>query len=130
MQKGYDMIPCTNCHSIISNNYYDTIYFTPKIFVFIIKHNKDFKINFEFYEMIDLSQYVVRNEIGCKYKLLGVVSRFGSPGSNEYFISFCRSPIDNLWYKYNNDFISKVIDFKNEVIYSGSPEILFYQKIN
>ena len=77
---------------------------------------------------MDLYNYIIERQTGYKFNLIGVVSKFGDFGNNEYYISFCKSPIDNCWYKYNNDFVSKVNNLKNEIIDSGEPNVLFYQK--
>ena len=49
---------------------------------------------------------------------------------NEYFIACCKSPIDNCWYKYNNDFVSRIDNIQGYLINPGIPYILFYEKTN
>ena len=71
-----------------------------------------------------MNAYIRAKESGYLFKLIGVISYLGGI---EY-ISFCKSPIDNQWYKYNNDLISKVNNFKEQIVDYGIPYILFYQK--
>ena len=54
----------------------------------------------------------------------------GESGASGHFISFNKSPIDNKWYQYNDEFVSTVNNFQKEVIDYAMPYILFYQKIN
>ena len=49
---------------------------------------------------------------------------------NDHFIAYCRDPITEKWYKYNDTIINKVNNFQNEVINFGNPNSLFYQKID
>ena len=66
---------------------------------------------------------------GFMYNLIGVVTHIGESGPSGHFIAYCRSPIDNNWYQYNDNFVFPVKDFINEVINYAMPYILFYQKI-
>ena len=47
-----------------------------------------------------------------------------------HFISYCKSPINNTWYQYNDSFVNEVLNLKSEVFDTDTPYILFYQKIN
>ena len=48
--------------------------------------------------------------------------------TNDHFIAYCRSPIDDNWYKYNDDLVTPINDVKQEVIDYAMPYLLFYQK--
>ena len=45
-----------------------------------------------------------------------------------YYIAYCRDPITNQWYKYNDSFVTNVNDFQKEIINYGIPYYLFIQK--
>ncbi len=66
---------------------------------------------------------------GCIYKLIGVVTHLGESGASGHFIAYCRSPIDNQWYRYNDDIVTKVNNFQREIIEYAMPYILFFQKV-
>ena len=66
---------------------------------------------------------------GFMYDLVGVLAHFEESGFSGHFIAYCKSPIDQNWYKYNDDLVSPVKNFVDEVINTDTPYILFYQKI-
>mgnify|MGYP002626086789 CR=1 FL=1 len=43
-----------------------------------------------------------------EYKLVGIVSHLGESDNNKSFIAYCKNPINDIWYKYNDDIISKI----------------------
>ena len=53
----------------------------------------------------------------------------GESGATGHFIAYCKSPIDKQWYRYNDDLVSQVYNFKQEIIDYAMPYILFFQKI-
>ncbi len=44
-------------------------------------------------------------------------------------IAFCRDPDTYMWYKFDDAIVTPVDNFQKDVIYFGSPCLLFYQKI-
>ena len=50
----------------------------------------------------------------------------GENGFSGHFIESCRSPIDNLCYRYNDDKVFRVDNFINQVLNYEMPYILFY----
>ena len=83
----------------------------------------------EFTETLNLYNYVERKDTGYVYKLIGVVIHMGDNGINGNFIACCKSPINNKWYKYNDDLVSEIVNFKQEIIDCSNASILFYEKI-
>ena len=75
-------------------------------------------------ENLDISDFIYKQQGNVKYKLIGVVTRFGPSGENGHFIAFCKSFVDRKWYKYNDALVtsSSFNDAKN----TGVPYILFY----
>ena len=86
----------------------------------------DVKINFE--EFLNLSNYIEYKNIGVNYKLIGVITFIGGNDMNGNYIAFCNDPINLLWYKYEDDIVTQVKNFENEIINYGMPYVLFYQK--
>ena len=127
--SGENAIPCDNCKLICTSNYQTLIYTFPEILIIILEKNKNSKIQFEIEEKLRLKNYILESQTGYKFKLFGIVSKFVDGCSNEHYFAFCKSPIDNYWYRYNNDFVSKVNNFEKEIKDSICPFILFYQKL-
>ena len=64
------------------------------------------------------------------YKLIGVITHLGESSMSGHFIAFCKDPLNGKWYKYNDEIVDEVNDFKKEVIDFAKPYLLFYQKNN
>ena len=124
---GENAIPCDICNLTCANNYKTNIYSSPEIFIIIIDKDNDSIIKFDFYEEINLYKYIQTNNFGYIYKLFGVVSELDK--IKKKFVSYCKSPINYSWYKYDDDKVEIVNNFKNEIIDSSNPCILFYQKL-
>ena len=85
------------------------------------------KINF--FEELNLYNFIEYKNTGVIYNLIGVITHLGGSDMNGHFIAYCKNPIDNHWYQYNDAIIFEVQDFKAEVIDYAMPYLLFYQKI-
>ena len=82
-----------------------------------------------FYEELDLTNYVQIRDDNKKviYNLISVINYYMGSDLINGFQAFCNNPINNIWYKYNNDLISQVQDFKS-VLDGLNSFVLFYQK--
>ena len=120
---------CPNCKE--SNIYYKnrTIYSTPKILIIALNLVNDFqnKNKFDLWETFYLNNYVEIKINECFYNLRGIVAY----NLNTYhYLAYCKSPIDNLWYKYNDDSVNLIDnnniinEISNNSLYTS---ILFYQ---
>ena len=94
-----------------------------------------YKVKLNFEEIIDITKFVSVKEGNVLYKLTGVIIRLGGDDDGVHFIAFCRSPIDNHWYKYNNSIVTKVENVKKDIIDYVTidyvnPDVLFYKKID
>ena len=130
--SGENVMYCNKCKQQLPACYQTLLYTGPEILIIVLNRGKgiEFKVKMEFTEILDLSNYIKRNETGCHYNLIGVVTHMGESGASGHFIACCKSPINNKWYKYNDDLVTEVNDFKQEIIDYAMPYILFYQKIN
>ena len=54
----------------------------------------------------------------------------GLSGATGHFIACCKSPINNMWYKYNDYLVTPIYNVKTEVVDYAMPYILFYQKMS
>ena len=101
----------------------------PKVLVINLNRGKglQFDIKLDFDEYIDINEFIYFKNSPCKYQLIGVVTHFGPSGMSGHFIAFCKSFVDNKWYKYNDSLVSpsSFPDAKN----TGVPYILFYSAI-
>ena len=75
-------------------------------------------------------KYVKMQNTGVQYELIGVVTHLGESGASGHFIAYCKSPISLEWYQYNDDLVTPVVNFKQQIIDYAMPYILFYQKTN
>ena len=103
----------------------------PEILIILLNRGKgiEFKVKINFVEYLDLSNYIQLGNTGCNYKLIGVITHMGESGMGGHFIAYCLDPIStNIWYRYNDDIVTQVKNFKSEVIDYAMPYLLFYQK--
>jgi len=129
--QSESQIFCNYC-KVISDCYMNEKLFTgPEILILILNRGKEIKFNLKLYftEELDLSKYIENKESGYMYKLIGVITHLGKINISWHFIAYCKDPLNGKWYKYNDDFVDEVKDFKKEVIDLGMPYLLFYEKI-
>jgi uncharacterized UBP type Zn finger protein len=78
---------------------------------------------------ISLDKYIIDKTKGTNYELICVLNHHGSNGSGGHFVSYCKSPIDNIWYFHDDAKIVKCPNvFQTEQFSFGFPYILFYQR--
>ena len=124
--QGVDAIPCDNCR--ISNNislHQTVIYSPPEILILILDRSQQSKIKLEFMEDLNLSNYIEEENFrNISFKLISVVTE----EENKNFIAYCKNLNEQQWYKYDDNTINKVNNFKSQIVDSGLVHILFYQK--
>ena len=123
---GQNQIYCNNCKQMANSMNNTTLIYGPKVLIINLNRGKglqfDVKINFD--EYIDIKDFIYYKTSPSRYRLIGVVTHFGPSGMSGHFIAFCRSFIDNNWYKYNDSIVT-LSNFM-EVTNTGVPYILFY----
>ena len=104
----------------------------PNILILLLNRGQgiEFKIKLEFTEILNLKSFVGMEGEKYNFRLIGVITHFGNNDEGGHFIANCFNPIDKQWYKYNDAIVTKINDFKKEIIDLGMPYLLFYQKIN
>ena len=88
-----------------------------------------FDVKLEFPQNIDIADFVIlKDKPRITYNLYGVVTHIGESGPYAHFVASCKSPVDGLWYRFNDGLVSPINDFQKEVHDYYNPYILFYQK--
>ena len=130
---GDNAMYCNTCNRTENASYQNYIADLPEVLIIILNRGQgiQFKVKCEFSEFLDIRNYVkYPNNSGYNYKLIGVVTHLGGNDSSGHFVAFCKSPIDDNWYNYNDDLCILVNNFKEQVLDFAMPYILFYQKMN
>ena len=128
--NGENAMYCNRCKKQCNSSYMTKIYTGPEILIIILNRGVgiQYKVKLEFTPSLDLNNYIEEKRTGFKYNLMGVVTHMGESGASGHFIAYCKSPIDQQWYRYNDDLVSKVFNFKQEIMDYAMPYILFFQK--
>ena len=128
---GAGSLNCDSCGNILAYTSQTNLYIAPEILIIDINRGRDFEINlkFDFFEDLNLINFIEMKNTGHNFKLIGVITYIGKNDENKKYISFCKNPIDYKWYKFNNELVTSVVDFQNEIVNNETPYILFYQKI-
>ena len=122
---------CSICKQLYDSDYNFRIYSSPNVLILIFKRGKNNKnnIKLDFTETLNLTEFVKEKDSPQMiYNLYGVLTLVEQSESKTHFIAFCKSPINNKWYKYNDAIVNPVEDVQKEIINFGNPQILFYQK--
>ena len=127
---GKDQIYCNRCQRLADANYISFLTTDPKILILLLNRGVgiQFKIKLEFTTELDISNFVNFDNKSRKYQLIGVITHLGESGASGHFIAHCKSPVDNEWYTYNDEFVSKCDNFQRNIIDLGMPYLLFYQR--
>jgi ubiquitin C-terminal hydrolase len=131
---GANNIYCNNCNILSDGTTSNKIFKCPEVLTIILNRGKglEFDVNFEYPLSLDISKYVDNEpKENCKYELICLLSHIGPSGMAGHFISFCKSPVDNKWYCYNDSSVSECIAPRNHNNggQESIPYVLFYQKI-
>ena len=130
LMNGENSMYCNNC-KITSNCLMSTNLVTgPEVLIIILNRGKgiEFDVKINFFEELNLFNYIQYNNIGFNYKLIGVITHLGESGMGGHFIAYCLESISGKWYKYNDAFVDEVKNFQKEIIDFAMPYLLFYQK--
>ena len=113
MLDGDNMIYCNNCHRLTKGINKQDFYELPKILIIVLnrgKNNADFNDEFIFPENIDFSnQNILLNpQSRNKYYLMSVITHLGESGSSGHFIAYVRKEKTDIFYCYNDAYVSEV----------------------
>ena len=121
---------CDRCGNNEAQILYRSKLFTiPTYLILLFNRGKGIQYNIKitFPEFLDTNGIVI-NPNGI-YQLYGVVKHFGDSSSSGHFTAYCRSPIDNLWYFYNDSIVTALNENEKYKIQDiGLTYILFYKR--
>ena len=128
---GDNAMYCNYCRNTCSSSMCTLLAFGPEIIIIILNRGKgiQYKVKINFFEELNLYNYIEYKDNGVIYNLIGVITHLGGSDMSGHFIAYCKNPIDNIWYQYNDSVINQVNNFKAEVIDYAMPYLLFYQKV-
>ena len=126
-QIANKFIICQGCNNSSKYSQITSIFSAPKILIISLNLSKEIQnqINFNLEECLYLSNYVENKINDCIYNLRELVA-FNL--INGQYISYCKNPINQKWYKYDNDLVTLLNnDIVDEInINSFFPCVLFY----
>ena len=130
--SGQNQIFCNNCHRCSDALSYNKLYNCPEVLTIILNRGKglQFDVKFKLPMFINIEKYVIDKSCETNYELIGVLTHLGPSGMSGHFIAYCKSPVDNNWYCYNDSQVSECTDVGSEINSRGIPYVLFYQRIN
>ena len=122
---------CERCDNNNAQLLSRTKLFTIPLYLIILLNRGrgiEFNIKINFPETFNSNGMAINSN--GNYILYGVVKHFGDNSSSGHFAAYCRSPVDNLWYFYNDAIVTPVSEQEKAVIQNnGLTYILFYKKI-
>ena len=123
---------CYKCKKLTKCKYQSNIYEFPNILIIILERDKNniFPVKINFNDIFNITRLSKNNDISqIFYELYGVVTLTNQNEQKENFVAFCKSPINNKWYKFDDTKVSNSIsDIKKNIINYKIPYILFYKK--
>jgi len=128
--KNSNQIYCNGCKNMSNSNNQTQLIIGPNILVINLNRGKglEFNVKINFDEYLDIINFIYYKEASPSfYELIGIVTHFGPSSMSGHFIAFCKSFIDNEWYKYNDTQVN--LSSFQEARSTGVPYILFYSFI-
>ena len=125
---GENAMYCNKCQRQENSIYNKRMHSLSPILIIILNRGKanQFNCDVDFPERISFQEYVLNPKINFSYRLIGVVTHFGTSDMGGHFIAYCRHRILNEWYCYNDAVVTKLTDQQNGYK-KGVPYILFYE---
>ena len=132
MMGGENSMYCNYCKQTSPSYMCTNLTTGPKILIIILNRGKgiQFKVRINFYETLNLQNYIELRNTGTQYRLIGVITHLGDSSMSGHFIAYCHNFIFNQWFQFNDAIVNPVNNFQNEVINYAMPYVLFYQKID
>ena len=129
--KGDNQIYCNQCSRLADALSSNKLYNCPKVLTIILNRGKgiEFDVEFKYPMKFNISKYIIVTTDDTNYELIGVIAHLGESSMSGHFIAYCKSPVDNNWYFYNDAIVQKCVNPEEDIISRGIPYVLFYQKI-
>ena len=130
-ERKIELYNCRNYFCNFCNNYANGVLATklvslPKVLIlaFERKEEKDFEVNINFEEFLNLRKYVFYDTNSYKYELIGAIKNLNKFEENKKYVAFCKSTANKMWYLYDDETVVKT-EFK-DVKETGNVNILIY----
>ena len=121
---------CERCNNNDAQIISRTKLFTIPIYLIILLNRGkgiQFNIKINFPEFLDSKELSMNTS--DIFILYGVVKHFGDNSASGHFTAYCRSPVDNLWYFYNDATVTPLNENEKYRIQDyGLTYILFYKR--
>ena len=129
IMSGQNQIYCNNCGSMSDSINRNKLIASPNILILNLNRGKglQFNIKIEFEEYLDIKNFLYfkdSDDIPNFYEIIGIITHFGPSSNDGHFIAFCKSFVDEKWYKYNDSIVSP--SSFNEAKNTGVPYVFFY----
>ena len=130
---GDNGLLCPVCNHLTESTAINNIYSTKEVLIFYFEkdENNEDNFNFDFNEIINLTDYIQYKRDGEKNKekffLTGIVNFSENNYGKGKYKAFCNMSKNNVWYCYDNENVYPV-DFK-DIKTNGFPILLFYHKM-
>ena len=124
--EGESAMYCNNCKKQAPSLFQTKLFTGPEVLIITLNRGEDnqFKIKLNFYLQLNLSHYIEDQTSGYMYDLISAIIQ----SDDKHLIAICKSPVDNNWYKYDDDLVNPITDFNTQVLNYAMPYILFYKK--
>ena len=130
---GQNAMYCNYCKNTCNSQMCTYLAFGPEIIIIILNRGQgiQFNVKINFFETLNLYNFIEFKETGVNYQLIGVITHTGGSDMSGHFIAYCKSPISNSWFQFNDAVVNEVdqAHFKEKVIDYAMPYLLFYQKM-
>ena len=131
---GQNAMYCNYCKQTCNSSMCTLLSFGPEIIIVILNRGQgiQYKVKINFPIELNLYNFIDFKDTGFNYELIGVITHMGGSDMSGHFIAYCKNPINNTWYQYNDSVVNEVnqYNFKAEVVDYAMPYLLFYQKVN
>ena len=95
-----NQIFCNNYKQVSDASTQNKMFTCPEVMTIILNGGKEleFEVNFEYPLFINIDEYITnKSSLGnFKYELICVLTHFGPSGMSGHFITFCKSPVDDI----------------------------------
>ena len=126
---GQNQIYCNNCKRMANSINKSKLIIGPNVLVINLNRGKglQFNVKLSFGEYLNLRNFIYYKQSPYYYELIGIVTHFGPSNMGGLFIAFCKSFVDQQWYKYNDAIVTS--SSFQEASSIGVPYILFYSYV-
>ena len=126
---GQNQIHCNYCKLMSNSINKAKLIICPNVLIIILNRGKglQFDIKLTFDEYLNIKNFIFYPQSPSFYELIGIVTHFGPSSMGGHFIAFCKSFVDQQWYKYNDAQVN--LSSFGEAKNVGVPYILFYSYI-